>query len=305
MGSLDPYFDLDRSSPDSDVYRGLAYLLLGKGKNDVRDLERGIELLKASLTDKSRFAEAYYQLGFTLFFLGRLQEAVEPLETSVRLGPDVPERLNTLAQLYERLGRAPHVIRRLYRHALQVQPLSAEIRVNYGRFLETQSQGAEALQQYESVVKDRPSLATGHYNLGTLLIKQGEFEKGERHLTTAIKLDPDYTEAYGNLGVLLASLDRKDEARRVFEQAVVIAPDSPVALNNLASFYLNEGMDTVAIPFLKRAVEVNPSYVDALANLALVALRLEAEEEASSYAARALALDPNNMLANKITKALQ
>ncbi len=305
MGSLDAYFDSDRTSPDSDVYRGLAYLLLGKGKNDVRDLERGIELLTTSLTDTSRFGDAYYQLGFTLFSLGRLQEAVEPLETSVRLGPSIPERLNTLAQLYERLGRAPRVIRRLYQHALRVQPLSAEIRVNYGRFLETQSQGAEALQQYERVVKDRPSLATGHYNLGTLLIKQGEFEKGEKHLTTAIKLEPDYTEAYGNLGVLLASLDRKVEARRVFEQAVEIAPNNPVPLNNLASFYLNEGMDTAAIPFLKRAVEVNPSYVDALANLALVALRLEAEEEASSYAARALAIDPNNVLAQEIKRVLQ
>ncbi|MGA7305530.1 MAG: tetratricopeptide repeat protein, partial [Rhodothermales bacterium] len=163
MGSLEPYFEIDRTSPDADVYLGVAYLVLGDQKNDPQTVERGVGILEEALTDTSRFGDAHYRLGFSLFTMGRLQEALEPLETSVRLGPDVPERLNTLAQLYERLDRSPDRIRELYQHALEVQPLGAPIRVNYGRFLETQSREAEARQQYETALDQRPSLATGHY----------------------------------------------------------------------------------------------------------------------------------------------
>lgn len=305
MGSLEPYFEIDRSSPDADVYLGLAYLVFGEQKDNLQSTERGIELLEEALADQSRFGDAHYHLGLALYRVGRLQEATGPLETSVRLGPDIPERLNTLAQLYERLDRSPDRISELYQHALQVQPLAASIRVNYGRFLETQSREAEALRQYETALDQRPSLAKGHYNLGTLLIKQGDFVIGEQHLETAVELNPDYSKAYSNLGVLLASQGRKDEARRVFEQAVEVAPDDPIALNNLASFYLNEGMDAQAVPLLKKAVNAQPSYVEALANLALATLRVGADGEAWTYAERAVELDPNNVLANEILKALQ
>jgi Tfp pilus assembly protein PilF len=305
MGSLDPYFEIDRSSPDAEVYLGLAYLVFGDQENRLDATERGIAMLEEALTDQSRFGNAHYEFGLALITVGRFEDAVAPLETSVLLGPDIPERLNTLAQLYERLGRSPDRITELYQHALEVQPLNAPIRVNFGRFLETQSQEAEALEQYATALDDRPRLVEGHYNLGTLLIKQGDFVRGEQHLATAIKLDPDYSKAYSNLGVVLASQDRKDEARRVFELAVEVAPDDPIALNNLASFYLNEGMDAEAVPLLEKAVDAEPSYVEALANLALASLRIGADEQASAYAERALALDPDNALANAIAQALQ
>jgi tetratricopeptide (TPR) repeat protein len=305
LGSLEPYFEIDRTSPDADVYLGVAYIVLGFQKDDFQPVERGIEILKEALTDTSRFGDAHYQLGLSLFTLDRLEEAVEPLETAVRLGPDIPTRLDALAQLYERLDGSPDRISELYQRALEVQPLAAPIRVNYGRFLETQSKVAEARQQYETALDHRPSLATGHYNLGTLLIKEGDFDLGEEHLAKAVQLDPDYPEAYSNLGVLLASQGRIDEARRVFEQAVDVAPDDPVALNNLASFYLNEGLDAQAVPLLKRAVDAQPSYVEALANLALALLRVGDDGEALTYAERALALDRGNELANAIAQALE
>ncbi|HLE55690.1 MAG TPA: multiheme c-type cytochrome, partial [Rhodothermia bacterium] len=119
LGALEPYFEIDRSSPDADVYLGVAYIVLGDQKDDLHSLERGIEILLAALTDQSRFGDAHYRLGFSLFTTGRLQEALEPLETSVRLGPDNPERLNTLAQLYERLGRSSDRIGELYQRALE------------------------------------------------------------------------------------------------------------------------------------------------------------------------------------------
>jgi Flp pilus assembly protein TadD len=304
IGSLSPYFEVDRNSPDAAVYEGVAYIVLGARSNNQKATGRGVAILEDVLTDETRFGDAHYQLGFALFTLDRLEDATRPLEVSVRLGPDVPERLNTLAQLYERLGRSSERIEGLYQQALEVQPLISTIRVNYGRFLETQGRLAEAGRQYEIALEHHPSLAAAHYNLGTFQIREGDFEQAEDHFRRAILSDPDYSEAYGNLGVLLVSQQRKPEARTLFERGVDVSPEDPVALNNLASFYLNEGMDSEAAPLLRKAVSIQPDYVDALSNLALASIRLGDDSSAAIYAAKALALDPENVLAIQVSQAV-
>ncbi len=301
---LEPYFKRDETTHDGAVYEGVAYFVLGKTRGDRSLIERGVNLLMERLTPSDSLGDPWYQLGFGLVTLERFAEAEEPLERSVRLGPDVPERLNTLALLYERLGRSPKRSEGLYRHALDVQPAEADIRVNYGRFLETQGREEEARDQYRRAIQDQPSLAEARYNLGTVLIKLGEIEEGKSELAEAIHLDPDYADAYGNLAVVLATEGREDEAATYFRRAVEAAPDDPVALNNLGSFYLNTGDDQAALVTLRRAVEIRPDYVDALAHMALALMRTGSDAEALQFAQRALKLDPGNQLAAQIRQAV-
>ena len=301
---LKPYFARDDGSHEGDVYEGVAYFVFGKTQGDASMITRGVEMLAKTLVESDTFGDAWYQLGFGLVTLGRFEEAEAPLEKAVRLGPDVPERLNTLALLYERLGRAPQRIEGLFRHALDVQPAEAAIRVNYGRFLETEGHEQEAARQYREAMSHQPSLATAHYNLGTLLVKQGEIEEGLKALAEAIHLDPDYEDAYGNLAVVLAAQGQNAEALIYFRRAVDAAPNDPVALNNLGSFYLNQGQDAQSVQLLRKAVELDPDYVDALVNLALALVRTGRDAEALEYANRVLAIDPGNELAAQIRQAI-
>lgn len=302
--TLKPYFDRDENSHEGDVYRGIAYFVLGKTRGDTMLVAKGVEILANTLTDSDSLGDAWYQLGYGLVTLGRFDEAEKPLERSVRLGPDVPERLNTLALLYERLGRSARKIDGLFRHALDVQPEEGAIRVNYGRFLETVGREPEAISQYRRALTDQPSLATAHYNLGTLLVKQGELEEGEKELAEAVHQNPDYEDAYGNLAVVLATQGRDKEALSYFRRAVEAAPDDPVALNNLASYYLNHEEDAKSVELLRRAVAADPKYVDALVNLALALVRTGHDEEALEYADRALEIEPDNQLAAQIRRAV-
>ena len=301
---LKPYFARDDGSHEGDVYEGVAYFVFGKTQGDTSMITRGVEMLANTLVESDTFGDAWYQLGFGLVTLGRFEEAGAPLEKSVRLGPDVPERLNTLALLYERLGRAPQRIEGLFRHALDIQPAEAAIRVNYGRFLETEGREQEAARQYREAMSHQPSLATAHYNLGTLLVKQGEIEEGLKALAEAIHLDPDYEDAYGNLAVVLAAQGRNAEALTYFRRAVDAAPNDPVALNNLGSFYLNQGQEAQSVQLLRKAVELDPDYVDALVNLALALVRTGRDAEALDYANRVLAIDPGNERAVQIRQAI-
>jgi Flp pilus assembly protein TadD len=297
---LEPYFPKDREGPDADVYEGMAYVVYGQQSGNTADLEEGVTRLRQALAAAPEHGEGQFILGFALQQLGRVEESIPPLEEAVRLGADIPERLNALAQSYEAAGRDPAVISRLYLRALSIQPDLAEVRINYGRFLEAQGRSEEALTAYQQAVDEQPWLATAHYNLGTANLQRGEAEAAERSLREALHLMPVYPEALGNLGLLYATQGRLEDARAVFEEAVEVAPDHPVALGNLGAFYLNNNDETAAIEVLARAVEIDSGYVDALANLALAHLREGNETQARRYAQQALDADPTHALARQI-----
>lgn len=301
---LKPYFETERRAPEDPIYEGIAYVVYANQNGDSLALRQGVRILEDALADRPEHGEAQFLLGFAHLQRGEPGAAIPPLEASVRADAGIPERLNALAQAYEAERRDPARIAGLYERALAIQPSLAEVRLNYGRFLESQGRLDEALAQYRQAVAERPWLAKAHYNLGTALLRRQAFEEAEGALQQALTLEPDDPETLGNLGLLYAMQDRPDLAREQFERAVAAAPDHPVALGNLGAFYLNQGDPAGAIPLLLRAVEANPRYVDALANLALAYLQSDQPPQARHYAREALRVDPGHALARQIMAAL-
>ena len=294
---LRPYYAVDDSAG---AYAGMAYVIRGLQQQDTTALRHGVTLLSATA---GAFGEAQYLLGYGYMQLGEMARAVEPLEQAVALEPK-PERLNALAQTYERLGREGAAIRDLYERALAVQPALASVRVNYGRYLETQGELDAAVAQYQASIAEYPWLEAAHFNLGTARLRQGDRAGGERSLREAVRLNPDGGQALGNLGLLLAGSGRLEEARTFFEQAVRVEPDNPVGFGNLGALHLNEGRPDIAVQLFARAVELDPSYVDGLVNLALAYYLQGDDDRARMYAERALRLAPNHPQARQILDAV-
>lgn len=293
---LRPYYARDDSAG---AYAGMAYVIRGLQHRDTTALRHGVTLLDDAA---GAFGEAQYLRGYGYMQLGEMARAAQPLEQAVALQPK-PERLNALAQTYERLGRGDAAIRDLYERALAAQPARADIRVNYGRYLETQGELDAAAAQYEAAVAEHPWLAPAHFNLGTARLRQGDRAAAERSLREAILLDPDGGQALGNLGFLLAQDGRLAEARALFEQAVRAEPENPVAYGNLGAFHMNDGRPEIAVQWFSRAVELDPSYVDGLVNLALAWYLLGEDDAARRYAQEALRLAPNHPQARQILDA--
>lgn len=301
---LRPYFARDQESLEGRVYEGMAYIVYGQQNRDLDALRRGVAVLDEVLKDTTTYGEGYFLYGLALRRVGREEAGVAALERAVRLNPDIPERLNALAQAYEVARRDPVRIARLYQRALAIQPALAEVRVNYGRFLEAQGQIEDAQRQYQQAVEEQPWLAVAHFNLGTAYLRQGEAEKAEEAMHEAIRLNPDYAEARGNLGLLYVTQGRLEEAKAQFEAAVRAEPDNPTALGNLGTFYLNANDLPAAIRLLTEAVTADPNYVDGLANLALAHFRNEDMDAARRYATETLRINPNHPLARQIVQAI-
>jgi Tfp pilus assembly protein PilF len=302
---LVPYFEADAEEGEGRIYEGMAYVIYGRQQGDSLALEKGIDLLAAALADDPAHGEAQFLLGFARLQVGRVREAIPALEEAVRQDPNVPERLNALAQAYEADRRDAAYIERLYTRALQLQPAVADVRVNYGRFLEAQGRLEAALGQYRQAAEEQPWLAAAHYNLGTAYLKTGALEPAEAALRRALELEPDHPEALGNLGLLFASQGRTEAAGTLFRRAAEAHPAHPVALANLGAFYLNEGRLPEAIDLLRRAAQLRPAYVDALVNLALAYYRSGNPGLARQYARQALDADPSNPRARQLLASVE
>ena len=302
---LDSYFPRDAEGAEGEVYEGMAYVIYGRQQQDLDATARGVRLLEAALPQAPHISEGHYLLGFARMQLGQTRAALPALEEAVRLKPDAPERLNTLAQAYEATGRLPSDIERLYRRALDIQAQLADVRVNYGRFLEAQGRVNEAEQAYRTAVEHDPWLASAHYNLGTVVLRRGgETAEAVQHLERAVELEPDYVDALVNLGIVQAGGGDVEAGGALFQRAVDADPNHANALSNLGTYHLQRGAFRDAVNVLTRAVAVAPGRADVVAGLAASYLQLGNPAEARRYAQQALGIDPGQPMARQVMAAL-
>jgi len=236
---LKAYFEEDRGSTSGAIYKARAEVVYALQKGGADALLAKANALQQALGASEAFDEARYLLGFTLLQIGEVERAIPELEAALRANPEVPERLNTLAQAYEAGQRDATRTERLYRRALQIQPALASVRVNLGRFLEARGRLDEAISTYRQAIEEQPWLVEAHYNLGTALLQKEQLEAGEASLQAALGLNPKYPDALTNLGLLSAMRGDLAVAESYFKRAVEAGPTHAPSLN-LSLIHISE-----------------------------------------------------------------
>jgi tetratricopeptide (TPR) repeat protein len=110
--------------------------------------------------------------------------------------------------------------------ALRLRPSYAEAHSNLGMALELSGRAPEAIEAYEAALRWSPNLAEAHHNLGRLLATQGHLDAAIAQLEAAVQSNPDLVEAHVNLGNALIAKGRIDAAIAQFEKALELRPGS-------------------------------------------------------------------------------
>ena len=162
--------------------------------------------------------------------------------------------------------------------------LCAENTANYiaeGNQLANKKQYAEAIEQYQKVLKVNPK-----NNRATLLIslcyaESGDLDKGLSYAQLTAKNDPSYISFY-NLGLIYSARKDSDKALEAFDQALAINSKSFDAAYQKGLVYTNLKQYDQAILFYQKALTLNPSFDKA--HLALFGIFLDRGDRNSALA---------------------
>jgi predicted O-linked N-acetylglucosamine transferase (SPINDLY family) len=250
-----------------------------------------------------------------LYSNGKIQEALDAVETLTQDYPKEPLLYNISGVCYKAIGQLDAAVKS-FEKALALKPDYTEVNYNLGLTFQELGQLDAAVKCYEKAIAVNPDHAEAHNNLGVTLKELGQLDAAVKNYEKAIAIKPDYTEAHSNLGNALKELGQLDAAVKCYEKALAINPDYVEAHNNLGVTLKDLGQLDEAINCFEKVLEVKPDYVEAYNNLALMLADLGQMDEAINCYEKVLKIEPNSYYAlnnlgivfggvNRLTDAVQ
>ena len=162
-----------------------------------------------------------------IFALGLIAVVSVP-PSAFQMDPDTARKLQQLRNLgkamYENPGTQTQAVDVL-RQAAELNPNSAQDRLNHGLSMLRAGQADEGIIEIERARELNPGLPHTYFNLGIEFKKRNEVERAVRELEHMARLVPDEPKTHYNLGVLYKLQDDLDGAVASFERTIELGPN--------------------------------------------------------------------------------
>src|ERR1019366_6365185 len=170
---------------------------------------------------------------------GKHAQAGQLAEAALASGLEHPLLLNVAALKLEQQGRVSEA-ERLLRRAVEIAPNYLSSRNALGLCLLRLERPAEALEQFEALLKLNPRLPYAHASHGNSLLALGAIVEAEASYQRALALEPDQVLALAGLAHIASGRGAYPEARTWAEKALALVPGYPDAVMSLAAAELGE-----------------------------------------------------------------
>ncbi len=252
---------------------------------------------KKALDLNSTLAPVYVTRGIIEEGRGRHAEAVEALETALKLEPINASAGRELANVYEAMGKLDQA-ESIFKKDAALRPSDWTSLYDLGMFYYRQGRYQEAAPLLHRMTELAPDNNSGYTGLGAVYWMQGQYEDAASSFRRSLDLRPTAS-AYTSLGTVYFFMGRCPDAVEQMKKAVDLVPKRDQFWGNLGDAYACvEGKKNESVKAYERAVElvqaglaVNPKDAEALSRVALYHARLgnKAEAEAEIKKARQLA----------------
>jgi Flp pilus assembly protein TadD len=204
---------------------------------------------------------------------GRLGDARRELERSLADEPGVPEVLNNLGLVCQRLGDHTRAVE-CFQQVLVLRPREPEFANNLGNALVRAGRLTEGISQLEAAVRLAPELVDSRFNLASALAQGGRTEEAMAALTALLTRHPDDAGSHNLLGNLLLAASSRPEAIEHLTAAVRLAPANADYHNQLGIALGRAGRLREALVEFEAALKLDPAHPSAAKNAALARQRL-------------------------------
>lgn len=145
---------------------------------------------------------------------------------------------------------------RQYEEVLRKEPGNISAQMNIARIHSRMGDYEAAEQLYCRIIAANPENPAAHYNLGSVYFRTKKPTYAMREYERALELRPDYPEAHNAIGILCKQLRRYDEAIAHFRTAIDLRPDYAAAYQNLGLAMMGKNNYPSAVSYLRRAIEL-------------------------------------------------
>ncbi|MGB3514239.1 MAG: glycosyltransferase 61 family protein [Microcoleaceae cyanobacterium] len=203
-------------------------------------------------------AKTYYNLGNTIAYQGREEEAIECWEKAVELQPDFLAAYQSLASLFQRLREFQKAIS-YYLKMLEIQPNSLEVYENLGLCFSAMNYLEEARAYCQLSIKIQTDYSPAWGNWGIILLKQGKLEEAIARLKMAIEIQLNFIQAYLNFNQKITSHANLFKALQNHQDAEIYLELGRILVQNKSwQLVVKDKILDIGYLCLQKAREVKP-----------------------------------------------
>jgi len=233
----------------------------------------------------------FNNLGNTYSGIGDFDTAMEVLENSVVINPELAESRMNLGNIYLRKHLVEDAIEQ-YREALDINPNDAKAHLNLGNAYGQKGYTSRAIAEYKHSLKLDRSLVESYKNLAVAYCKENKFPLALMQLRYALKLNPKDADAYSQLGDVYSRMGDCNKAMTHYSKALAIKPRLAQAYYGRAMCYNKQGIIDKEIEAHEKALAIDPRMIGALVNLGNAYVAKEQYAAAIELYRRAVQLNP-------------
>ena len=259
-----------------------------------------IERLQEAARLDAEAARPHVELGTIYGRQNRLEESIREFETAIALdGDNWPDAYLNLAVALRRTNRLDEAIQNLNR-SLEIDPQLKTAHVNLALIHGQRNQLQTATEHFQRALNIDPTDIQTRFNLAVALVKQQDPQAALAELRKILKQDPDMPIALSMSAELLTKLGRRDEATLLLKDAVERKPQIAPLRIKLAGNLEQLGQPAAALQHYREAERLDRGNLQALMRIGWI-LSTEPNDElrdgklAVRYAQRATQKAPKNV----------
>jgi tetratricopeptide (TPR) repeat protein len=239
-----------------------------------------------------------------LLLASNLGDAEIAIDRALRLGPPRASLLAAKGDLLRRLGRLTEAVEPL-EMAVSLDPDLATARANLGAVLSsTTGRHLEALAHLDRAVALDPTVLFARFWRGATLLRLERYEEALATLEELVRETEELPELLNLSGMALAGLERHDQAVEVFRRSVQIRPEDPAAHLYLAEELRRLGRSEEALVEAEAALSLDAKNRQALEVKAQVLQALGRTDEAIGGIRDSIADEPQGSEARAFYRKL-
>ncbi|MFT5037619.1 MAG: tetratricopeptide (TPR) repeat protein [Flavobacteriaceae bacterium] len=212
-----------------------AQLLLISGQRHRGNYLLALDLIESLLPEQPRWAAAHFEYALLLGVLGRGNDAIAALRTTVALKPQHPEAWRVLADHLMAIGESDGGDEAYARH-IRSSVGDAQLQQAASAMIDNDIPKAERLLKAQ--LKKTPTDVPAIRMLAEVAVRCGNNDDAEKLLVRCLALAPSFTAARYNYATLLHRLNKSSQALVEIERLLLESPSNP-SYRNLTAVILS------------------------------------------------------------------